>query len=82
LREVERDGNLRNIAIVYFLLYTGVRVSELVALNQDDVTIGERSGERIGTKREREYIETGSSSSRGAFSPEAIPGGAERKRNI
>lgn len=44
LREVERDGNLRNIAIVYLLLYTGLRVSELVALNQEDVTMGERSG--------------------------------------
>jgi integrase/recombinase XerD len=44
LREVERDGNLRNMAIVYLLLYTGLRVSELVALNQEDVTIGERSG--------------------------------------
>ncbi|MFC7440437.1 tyrosine-type recombinase/integrase, partial [Laceyella putida] len=44
LREVESEGKLRNIAIVYFLLYTGLRVSELVALNQDDVTMGERSG--------------------------------------
>ncbi|MEK4799937.1 tyrosine-type recombinase/integrase [Thermoactinomyces sp. FSL K6-2592] len=44
LREVERDGKLRNIAIVYLLLYTGLRVSELVALNQEDVTMGERSG--------------------------------------
>ncbi|MGA8944125.1 MAG: tyrosine-type recombinase/integrase [Thermoactinomyces sp.] len=44
LREVERDGNLRNVAIVYLLLYTGLRVSELVALNQEDVRMGERSG--------------------------------------
>jgi len=44
LREVERDGNLRNIAIVYMLLYTGLRVSELVAMDQEDVTMGERSG--------------------------------------
>jgi integrase/recombinase XerD len=44
LREVEREGKLRNIAIVYMLLYTGLRVSELVALNQEDVTMGERSG--------------------------------------
>lgn len=44
LREVERDGNPRSIAIVYTLLYTGLRVSELAALNRDDITIGERSG--------------------------------------
>jgi integrase/recombinase XerD len=44
LREVERDGKLRNIAIVYMLLYTGLRVSELVALNQEDVTMSKRSG--------------------------------------
>jgi integrase/recombinase XerD len=44
LREVERDGNLRNIAMVYLLLYTGLRVSELVALNQEDVIMRERSG--------------------------------------
>ncbi|HHY66687.1 MAG TPA: tyrosine-type recombinase/integrase [Alicyclobacillus sp.] len=44
LRDVERGGNLRDIAIVYTLLYTGLRVSELCALDRDDVTIGERSG--------------------------------------
>lgn len=44
LRNVERDGNLRNIAIVYTLLLTGIRVSELVALNRDDVIISKRSG--------------------------------------
>ncbi|WP_018130121.1 tyrosine-type recombinase/integrase [Effusibacillus pohliae] len=44
LREVERDGNLRDIAIVYVLLYCGLRVSELCNLDREDVTIGERSG--------------------------------------
>lgn len=44
LRAVEQDGNLRNIAITYTLLLTGIRVSELVGLNRDDVTIGQRSG--------------------------------------
>ncbi|MBO1582910.1 MULTISPECIES: tyrosine-type recombinase/integrase [Bacillus] len=43
-RELERSGNLRSIAIAYFLLYTGLRVSELVALNHDDVQMGERFG--------------------------------------
>ncbi|MFZ5816172.1 MAG: tyrosine-type recombinase/integrase [Bacillota bacterium] len=44
LREVERDGNVRDVAILYTLLYTGLRVSELVALNREDVTMKERSG--------------------------------------
>jgi integrase/recombinase XerD len=44
LREVERSGNLRDIAIAYVLLHTGIRVSELCALNVDDVEIRERSG--------------------------------------
>ena len=39
LLEVESDGNLRNIAIVYTLLYTGIRISELCALNLDDIEI-------------------------------------------
>lgn len=46
-REVEKDGNKRDIAIVYLLLETGVRVSELCALNRQDVIISERSGEML-----------------------------------
>lgn len=46
-RELERPGNLRSIAIVYFSLYTGLRVSELAGLNQDDIHMGERSGNVI-----------------------------------
>jgi integrase/recombinase XerD len=46
-RELERSGNLRSIAIVYFSLYTGLRVSELAGLNQDDIHMGERSGNVI-----------------------------------
>ncbi|GIM47655.1 recombinase XerC [Collibacillus ludicampi] len=53
LREVERDGNLRDIAIVYVLLYTGLRVSELCGLDREDVTIGERSGQVIVRKGKR-----------------------------
>ncbi|MED4636132.1 tyrosine-type recombinase/integrase [Peribacillus frigoritolerans] len=37
LREIEAEGNLRNIAIVYLLLHTGIRVSELCDLNGRDV---------------------------------------------
>jgi len=44
LREVERDDNPRDIAIVNILLRTGIRVSELVSLNVSDVVTGERSG--------------------------------------
>jgi integrase/recombinase XerD len=44
LREVERNDNSRDIAIVNLLIRTGIRVSELVALNRSDVVTGERSG--------------------------------------
>lgn len=44
LRELERSKNLRNIAIAYLLLYTGIRVSELTTLNIQDVVCGDRSG--------------------------------------
>ncbi|WP_188433461.1 tyrosine-type recombinase/integrase, partial [Kroppenstedtia guangzhouensis] len=44
LREVERTGNRRDIAIVYLFVYSGLRVSELVNLNREDVVIRERSG--------------------------------------
>lgn len=44
LREFERSKNLRNIALVYLFLYTGLRVSELVALNKQDITVSERKG--------------------------------------
>jgi integrase/recombinase XerD len=47
LRDVERDGNLRNIAITYTLLFTGIRVSELCGLNREDVEIHPRSGRLI-----------------------------------
>lgn len=37
LREVKKDGHNRNIAIVYLLLHTGIRVSELCSLNKSDI---------------------------------------------
>jgi integrase/recombinase XerD len=43
LRDVERDGNLRNTALIYTLIYTGIRVGELVALNIRDITLGDRT---------------------------------------
>ncbi|SGO71543.1 phage integrase family protein [Mycobacterium tuberculosis] len=41
---MERTGKRRDIAIVYLLVYSGLRVSELVNLNREDVEIRERSG--------------------------------------
>ncbi|RAP21069.1 hypothetical protein C2W64_03694 [Brevibacillus laterosporus] len=46
MREIERTGNKRDFAIVVALLYTGLRVSELVNLDQSDVESSERKGER------------------------------------
>ena len=45
LREVHRAGNLRDTAMVELLLGAGLRVSEALALERDDITIGERSGQ-------------------------------------
>jgi integrase/recombinase XerD len=41
LKEIEAEGNLRNIAIVYLLLHTGIRVSELCDMNRTDVKVEE-----------------------------------------
>lgn len=47
MRRVEQSGNKRNIAIVRLLANAGLRVSELVALNRDDVQISDRKGSVI-----------------------------------
>ncbi|MCA9538887.1 MAG: tyrosine-type recombinase/integrase [Myxococcales bacterium] len=44
LREVERRAGPRDQAIIYTLLETGLRVSELVALQVDDIHLGVKSG--------------------------------------
>lgn len=44
LKEVKRDGNLRNIAIVYTLLHTGIRISELCSLNRSDIDFKSEKG--------------------------------------
>ncbi|WP_345239579.1 tyrosine-type recombinase/integrase [Pontibacillus salipaludis] len=46
-RDVDRDGNKRDIAIIQVLANTGLRVSELVSLNRRDVTISERKGNLV-----------------------------------
>lgn len=47
LREVHKSGNLRDVAMVELLLGAGLRVSEALALQRDDITIGERSGQVV-----------------------------------
>jgi integrase/recombinase XerC len=44
LRAVERDGNMRDLAILAVLRHTGIRVGELCALRPGDVAISERKG--------------------------------------
>jgi site-specific recombinase XerD len=44
LKEVKVRGNPRDEAIIATLLYTGLRVGELVSLKADDVTLSERKG--------------------------------------
>jgi len=44
LRAVEQSGNLRDTAIVYMLLYAGLRVSELCGLDREDVVLSDRKG--------------------------------------
>lgn len=44
LREIELRGDVRGMAIVCVFLYSGCRVSDLVGITTDDLTIKERSG--------------------------------------
>lgn len=44
LREVELRGDVRAAAVFSLMLYTGCRVSDVVSLELDDMTLGERSG--------------------------------------
>ncbi|MEY2195778.1 tyrosine-type recombinase/integrase [Neobacillus sp. BF23-41] len=44
IREVDRQGNKRDIGIITTLLNTGLRVSELVSLDVSDIEITERKG--------------------------------------
>jgi integrase/recombinase XerC len=44
LREVERRGKIRDIALVRLLMSCGLRVGELVSIKLDDLDIGERHG--------------------------------------
>lgn len=50
LRAVHASGNLRDIALVEFLAGTGLRVSELLALQIEDIAIQPRSGSVVVRK--------------------------------
>jgi integrase/recombinase XerD len=54
LTEVKEDGNLRNIAMVYVLLHTGIRVSELCRLNRTNVDF--RKNQLVVHKHEEERV--------------------------
>lgn len=43
-RTIEAENNKRDICIYYFLFGTGIRVSELVAIETDDLLLTERNG--------------------------------------
>jgi site-specific recombinase XerD len=45
IREAQKAGNKRNLAIVYLLRHTGVRVAELCALRLSDIRTSERKGQ-------------------------------------
>ncbi|MEM7344004.1 MAG: tyrosine-type recombinase/integrase [Chloroflexota bacterium] len=45
LRQIHQGHNLRDAAMVECLLGAGLRVSELLALQKSDITLGERSGQ-------------------------------------
>ncbi|GGG82060.1 tyrosine-type recombinase/integrase [Paenibacillus radicis (ex Gao et al. 2016)] len=47
IRDIDRTGNKRDFAILMTLLMTGIRVSELVALDRTDVDVSERKGSLI-----------------------------------
>jgi integrase/recombinase XerC len=44
LKEIELAGNPRDETMVYLLLYTGLRVGELVKVRRDDVELSEKKG--------------------------------------
>lgn len=44
-RIVEKEGDLRNLAIIVLMLNTGLRISEVAGLKLDDVELSERKGQ-------------------------------------
>lgn len=57
LREVELRQDLRANAILHMFLYTGCRVGDVVALELDDLQLGERSGTfRFGKGNKQRWV--------------------------
>ncbi|MGD6959044.1 tyrosine-type recombinase/integrase [Rossellomorea aquimaris] len=56
LSEVRESENERNIAIVYMLLHTGIRVSELCALNISDIDFRTKQVNVLDTHGDRRII--------------------------
>jgi integrase/recombinase XerC len=54
LRAVERSPSIRDQAIASLLFYTGLRIGECAALNQDDVLISARKGTVIVRQGKRD----------------------------
>ena len=44
MRAVQRDGSLRDVTIITLMLHSGIRVSELVDIELDDIALSDRSG--------------------------------------
>lgn len=44
IREIDRTGNVRNMAIIQTLVNTGIRLNELVNLDRNDFDMSERKG--------------------------------------
>jgi site-specific recombinase XerC len=47
LRAVNRHSSSRNKAIASLLFYTGLRISECVALNREDIALSKRKGQVV-----------------------------------
>jgi site-specific recombinase XerC len=47
LRAVDRHPSSRDKAIASLLFYTGLRISECVALNREDIALSERKGQVV-----------------------------------
>jgi integrase/recombinase XerD len=54
-KSVKADGELRNITIVYVLLHTGIRISELCNLNRSDIDL-ERHELQVRKNNEEERV--------------------------
>lgn len=62
LRVLEKEKDIRNIAIIHVLLFTGIRASELISLKHDDILIKDHKGTLVvrqgkGNKRRTVPIE-------------------------